>query len=205
VAAAAVARALEVEAELANIRAENSDLLARNALLELQAEKMRRAMYGARSERSQRLIDQMELAFVELEETAAEDERLAQIAAARTTTVQGFVRKRTPRSFPDHLPRERVIVAAPEHCPYLGCQQVEVVGAQYILLSPTRAMLRRPNVQQPPLYALFEKEKLSEIKFAARTNLLGRAAQPLLAALILMLPFAPLGRKPPPVVAAPLT
>jgi transposase len=67
-----MARALEVEAELANARAENSDLLARNALLELQAEKMRRAMYGARSERSERLIDQMELAFVELEETAAE-------------------------------------------------------------------------------------------------------------------------------------
>jgi hypothetical protein len=30
-----MARALEAEAELANARAENSDLLARNALLEL--------------------------------------------------------------------------------------------------------------------------------------------------------------------------
>jgi len=128
VAAAAVARALEVEAELANTRAENSDLLARNALLELQAEKMRRALYGTRSERSERLIDQMELAFTELEETAAEDERLAQIAAAKTTTVQGFARKRTPRSFPDHLPRERVVVPAPEHCPCCGSGDLSKLG-----------------------------------------------------------------------------
>ena len=128
VAAAAVARALEVEAELANTRAENSDLLARNALLELQTEKMRRALYGARSERSERLIDQMELAFTELEETAAEDERLAQIAAAKTTTVQGFARKRTPRSFPDHLPRERVVVPAPDHCPCCGSGDLSKLG-----------------------------------------------------------------------------
>ncbi len=127
-AATAVARALEVEAELANTRAENSDLLARNALLELQAEKMRRALYGARSERSERLIDQMELAFTELEETAAEDERLAQIAAAKTTTVQGFARKRTPRSFPDHLPRERVVVPAPDHCPCCGSDDLSKLG-----------------------------------------------------------------------------
>ena len=128
VAAATMARALEAEAELANARAENSDLLARNALLELQAEKMRRALYGARSERSERLIDQMELAFAELEETAAEDERLAQIAADKTTTVQGFVRKRTPRSFPDHLPRERVVVAAPAHCPCCGSGDLSKLG-----------------------------------------------------------------------------
>lgn len=118
-AATAVARALEVAAELANTRAENSDLLARNALLELQAEKMRRATYGARSERHERLIGQMELAFAGLEETAAEDERLAQIAAAKTATVKGFVRKRTPRPFPDHLPRERVRCSCARPLPLL--------------------------------------------------------------------------------------
>jgi transposase len=85
-------------------------------------------MYGARSERSERLIDQMELAFAELEETAAEDERLAQIAADKTKTVQGFVRKRTPRSFPDHLPRERVVVAAPKHCPCCGSDDLSKLG-----------------------------------------------------------------------------
>jgi hypothetical protein len=99
-----MARALEAEAKLANARAENSDLLARNALLELQAEKMRRAMYGARSERSERLIDQMELAFAELEETAAEDERLAQIAADKTTTVQGFCASARHAAFPTIYP-----------------------------------------------------------------------------------------------------
>jgi len=128
VAATAVARALEVKAQLANARAENSDLLARNALLELQAEKMRRAMYGARSERRERLIDQMELAFAELEETASEDERLAQIAASKTTTVKGFARKRTLRSFPDHLSRERVVVPAPDHCPCCGSGDLSKFG-----------------------------------------------------------------------------
>jgi transposase len=41
-----------VEAELANVKAHNSDLEARNALMEFQIQKMRRELYGQSSERS---------------------------------------------------------------------------------------------------------------------------------------------------------
>ena len=90
---AAQVRADHAEAEAAKAVAHASDLAARNALLALQNEKMRRELYGQRSERSERLIDQIELAFEEAEATAGEDERLAALAAAKTN-VAPFVRKR---------------------------------------------------------------------------------------------------------------
>jgi transposase len=62
-------------------------------------------------ERSARLIDQLSLAFEELEARATEDELAAETAVAKTTTVAGFTRKRPERNtFPDHLPRERVVI-----------------------------------------------------------------------------------------------
>jgi regulator of replication initiation timing len=90
-------RAAEAEAEAARVKAINADLTARNAHLELQNEKMRRALHGPSSERTRRLIDQMELIFEELEATATEDEIAAQQAAAKVMTVEGFVRKRVTR------------------------------------------------------------------------------------------------------------
>jgi transposase len=116
----ALARLAEAEAEAARIKAINSDLEARNALLELQNAKMRRELYGQRSERSHRLVDQLEMGFEEAEISASEDEHLGMLAA-RTTSVRAFERKRsTPRAFPDHLPRERVVIAAPDSCPCCG-------------------------------------------------------------------------------------
>ena len=44
---------------MAKVRAINADLLARNAYLELMNEKMRRDKFGASSERSRRLRDQL--------------------------------------------------------------------------------------------------------------------------------------------------
>ncbi|SMD08990.1 Transposase C of IS166 homeodomain-containing protein, partial [Novosphingobium sp. B1] len=104
-------KALVAEAEVAKVWAINADLLARNAHLELMNEQMRRDKYGARSERSRRLLDQLELTFEELEANASEAELLGQIAAAKTTTVQAFTRKRsTRRDFPADLPREQVTI-----------------------------------------------------------------------------------------------
>ena len=51
-------RAAEAEANAARVLAINADLIARNAHLELQNEKMRRVLHGPSSERSRRLIDQ---------------------------------------------------------------------------------------------------------------------------------------------------
>jgi transposase len=121
-------RAHIAEAEAANAKAVNADLLARNALLELQIEKLKRDRFGARSERSARLIDQMELAFEELEASANEAEALAADAAAKTTSVTAFTRQRPRRELPDHLPRERVVIPAPEACPCCGSDDLSKLG-----------------------------------------------------------------------------
>jgi transposase len=118
-----------IEAELANVKAHNSDLEARNALMELQIQKMRRALYGQSSERSIRLVDQLELGFEDTEATASEDEALAAMAASKTTIIAGFERKRPSRKhFPDHLPRERVVVEAPTHCPCCQSGRLSKLG-----------------------------------------------------------------------------
>lgn len=123
-----LAAAREVAAEVARIKAINADLEARNALLELQNEKMRRALYGQRSERSSQLIDQMELAFEECEAAASQDEVFAALAVA-STNVAPFERKRPARKpLPDHLPRERVVIPAPEACPCCGSDRLCKLG-----------------------------------------------------------------------------
>ncbi len=53
-----------LDAELANAKARNSDMTAHIALLEFQNEKMRRALYGQKAERSIRLVDQLELTLL---------------------------------------------------------------------------------------------------------------------------------------------
>ena len=93
------------DAELAQARAEASNAEALIAHLRLTIEKMRREVYGQRSERSARLLDQMELELEELEAAASEDELAAErVAAAAGTTVGSFSRKRPsrkPRSTPE--------------------------------------------------------------------------------------------------------
>jgi transposase len=123
-------QALVAEAEAAKVWAINADLRARNAHLELMNEQMRREKYGARSERSRRLLDQLELTFEELEANASEAELLGQIAAAKTTTVQAFTRKRsTRRDFPADLPREQVVIPAPDLCPCCGSDDLSHLPA----------------------------------------------------------------------------
>jgi transposase len=117
----AQARANEAEAEAAVAKAQKSDAEALVARQQLQIEKLRREIYGPRSERTQRLLDQMELQLEELEAAASEDEIEAEKAAAKTTTVAAFIRKRPARKpFPEHLPRERVIVPGPSTCTCCG-------------------------------------------------------------------------------------
>jgi transposase len=87
------------DAELVQARARASSDEALIAHLRLAIEKMRREMYGSRSERKARLLDQMELQLEELEASAAEDELAAEQAApAATTQVRAFTRRnaRTP-------------------------------------------------------------------------------------------------------------
>jgi transposase len=90
---AARLRANTADAEVARVKAINDDLAACNALPELLNSKMRTVIFDQRSERSVRLIDQMELTFEELEASASEDEATA-AKAARCTTVVAIERKR---------------------------------------------------------------------------------------------------------------
>ena len=60
---------------------------------QLQIAKLTRELYGQRSERSVQLLDQMALAFEELESSASEDEVAADQAVAKTTNVVAFTRK----------------------------------------------------------------------------------------------------------------
>src|SRR5467141_3195483 len=114
---AEAARAKHAEAELAVARAKASDDQALIAHQQLRIEKLTRQLYGPRSERTSRLLDQIELQFEELESSATEDEIAAETAVAKTTTVASFTRKRPARKpFPEHLPRERVIVPGPAAC-----------------------------------------------------------------------------------------
>ena len=124
-------RAARVEAEAVAARAQavNSSTDALIAHLKLEIEKLRRALYGSHSERKARLLDQMELQLEDLEASATEDELAAEKAAQRTQTVQSFQRKRPSRKpFPDHLPRERVVIAAPDSCPCCGSGKLSKLG-----------------------------------------------------------------------------
>src|ERR1051325_3363259 len=123
------ARAARVEAELAVARAKASDDEALIAHQRLQIEKLTRQLYGPRSERTVRLVDQMELAFEELESSASEDEIAAERAVAKTTNVVAFTRKRPARQpFPDHLPRERVVELGPTTCLCCGSPRLRKLG-----------------------------------------------------------------------------
>ena len=120
---------LEAEADAAQTRAMNTSIEALIAHMKLEIEKLRRALYGHRSERTARLLEQMELQLEELETAATEDELAAEKAAAKTQTKRSVQRKRPSRKpFPEHLPRERVVIPAPCCCPSCGSAKLSKLG-----------------------------------------------------------------------------
>ena len=118
-----------LEAALAASQARVSAAEAQIASLKLMIEKLRRELYGQRSEGKERLLDQLELALDDLTADASEDDLAAEKAAARTTEMKGFVR-RTPsrKPFPEDLPRERVVVAGPGSCACCGSARLSKIG-----------------------------------------------------------------------------
>jgi transposase len=118
-----------LKAELAVARAKAADDSAMIAQQKLEIAKLRRQIYGPRSERTARILDQMELELAEQEAAATEDEIAAERAAAKTTTVAAFTRKRPARQpFPAHLPRERVVVPGPTACACCGGTRLRKLG-----------------------------------------------------------------------------
>jgi transposase len=128
--AVAEARAAAEAAEAARERAVLANAEALIAAQKLEIEKLKRALYGVRSERKARLLDQLELQLEELEAAATEDELAAERAAAEAKTpVRAFTRRRPARKpFPAHLPRERVVIEAPTACGCCGSSRIVKLG-----------------------------------------------------------------------------
>ena len=128
--AAAEERADAMTEEAARARAIASGGEVVIATLRLEVEKLRRALYGQRSERRARLLDQLELQLEELEATASEDDLAAERAGAPTGTAPAAAPRRHPtrKPFPAHLPRERVVIEAPCACAACGSGRIVKLG-----------------------------------------------------------------------------
>jgi len=127
--AAAVERADVAEAEKVQAQAEATRVAKVVTLLQLEIAKLRRELYGQRSERKQRLLNQLELELEELAAKAGDEELAAEAVPEQTTEVKGFTRKTPARKpFPAHLPRERVVIEAPKACPCCGSEKLSKLG-----------------------------------------------------------------------------
>jgi transposase len=116
-------------AEAANAQAMLSDNEALIVALELKIEKLRRELRGQRSERTARLLDQLELQLEELVTAATEDEVAAQAASAKTSSVRSFTRKRPVRKpWPDDIERERIVIEPPTTCACCGGSRLSKLG-----------------------------------------------------------------------------
>ena len=134
------------------------------AHLKLLIAKMKRDRFGQSTERGRKLLDQLELQLEELEASATEDESAAETSAADAMAVRSFTRKKPVRApFPAHLPRERVVIAAPRACPCCGgklaklgediTETLEVVPRQWKVIQTVREKFTCRScekITQPP-------------------------------------------------------
>ena len=77
---------------------------------------------------SKLLVEQLELAIEDLEETQAEEETKAEIAAPETAKAPRRRAPRGPRKLPDNLPVERVVEPAPCVCGKCGGARLRKLG-----------------------------------------------------------------------------
>lgn len=120
---------MQAEAVAASAQAKLSDTEALIAHLQLMIDKLKREKYGQRSERTARLIEQMELQLEDLVTTASEDDLAAAAAATKTDSVRAFARKRPVRKpWPQDIERERVVIDAPIVCACCGGSRLSKLG-----------------------------------------------------------------------------
>jgi transposase len=157
-------RAALVSAEAARREAEAraSGAEAMVVHLKLLIARLRHDRFGASSERSRKLIDQMELELEELEAAASED--AAAVAATGGSEVSGFTRRKPVRApLPAHLPRERVVLPSPCACPCCGgrlaklgediTETLEVIPRQWKVVQTVREKFTCRSceaITQPP-------------------------------------------------------
>ena len=150
--AAETVRAQAAERELVQARALASCSEAMIKELKLEVAKLRRDKYGISSERRARLIDQLELQLEELEAAATEDALAEEKTAADAdTSVRAFTRRKPVRKpFPEHLPRERVVIAAPTSCTCCGSERIVKMGED---ITETLEVIPRQWKVIQPLFA----------------------------------------------------
>jgi len=135
------AKALEAAPELAIARAKASQDMALIAHQKLRIARLERQLYGQRSERSGRLIEQSAFVFEELRAEATEDKLVAEAAIARTTSVTAFTCQRAERNtFSEHQPHERVVIDPPIACECCGGNRLRKLGEDV-----TRTLETRPR------------------------------------------------------------
>jgi transposase len=130
------ARAIEAEANLASAEADAAEAKAELTTarvvvesLKLEIARLRREAHGQKSERTSRLLDQLEFELEELETDAREDEIAAAAAAAKAGRPPREGRRRpVKKPFPAHLPRERVVVPGPTACACCGGDNLRKLG-----------------------------------------------------------------------------
>src|SRR5713101_7509621 len=97
--------------------------------LKLMLAKARREQFGQSSERGKLLVEQLELAIEDLEETQAEQEARAEIAAPEAAKQKRAQNPRPPRRpLPDNLPVERIVEPAPCACGKCGSERLHKLG-----------------------------------------------------------------------------
>ena len=132
-------RLAEREAELEKERAariaaeaEKASTDALVAHLKLEIAKLQRSKLGQSSERAAHLLEQLEFELADLEGDVAEDAVRAEIAAAAVAgeaIMPAQARRKPARGpLPAHLPRERVVIAAPTSCPCCGSTKLSKLG-----------------------------------------------------------------------------
>ena len=94
--------------------------------------RLKHAQHGQSAERGA-ILEQLELKLADLEETAAESEAAARLAAQaareKKIAVAAFERQRPARRpFPAHLPRQRVVEPAPTTCSCCGGANLRKIG-----------------------------------------------------------------------------
>jgi len=96
--------------------------------LRLQIAKLRREQYGQSAERHARLIEQLEMQLEDIETDIADDRGKAE-ATGPGAMVSAFERRRpTRKPFPEHLPRERVVIEVPAACTCCGSARIVKMG-----------------------------------------------------------------------------
>ncbi len=139
--AATRARLMEAEDKLATMQTElTSERAARSgdqtliAHMKLTIARLQHDRFGPHSERTARLLDQMELQLEELEANVTEDDLAAEEAAVRAiaagvSNVKPHERRKpVKKPFPAHLPRERIVVPGPACCTCCGGTRLVKLG-----------------------------------------------------------------------------